>query len=671
MCKSKIKKPGIIGIDAGGTYTDLVFLNGKDNTVETKAKTPTIHDDLVTSIETGLDLILEKVQISAISSFNLATTLATNAIVENRLRPTALILIGYNEKLVKNAVAENTFNTDYVFTVEGGHNQRGDERRPLDEAELREKIEEIPNHIEAIAISGYFCVRNAAHENRAVDIIQEMRPDLYISCGHELATDLDAVKRGTTTVLNAGLIPIVMELLDAVERVCQARGIKVPITIVRGDGTIVGASWAKMHPVEMVLSGPAGSACGARFLASAAGDRRGTWVVDIGGTTTDIIRLDASGKPALMEEGAIVAGHKTLVKAIDIYTFGLGGDTRILYHQDHSLGLSNRRVRPLCVLAEEYPQITEELKSLQKARYKGEPLFLIAAAGEAESEFEQRIMGRLKEGPHSINTLLADESALWLKYAQLERMEEKGLVQFASFTPTDALHVLGLLDLWNKEASQRGARLLTGSGRDTEEAVAVSVRRLVADTIAKALLNKSFAAGGFNLMPGGEGQRLIQCVLLGESRISKQVQLLLDSMLVGVGAPSWAFVPLVGEQLNESALLPDDADVAGAVGAAVGTFSLVYSVRIIPLRERESFRVHYPLGIADFDNLDEAIDFAVDFMKPWLVDRALKAGAKCPRVEVRRFDKIVTITRSSLELYLYTQLSFDVIDERAKKERPS
>lgn len=662
MEKKKINTPGIIGIDAGGTYTDLVFLNGEDQIVEAKAKTPTIHDDLVTTIENGLDLILEKVQVSAICSFNLATTLATNAIVENRLRPTALLLIGYHEKIVQEAMAKRTFNTDYVFMVEGGHNQQGDERKPLDEAELRRMVREIPENIEAVAVSAFFSVRNTSHENRAVEIIRELRPDLYLSCGHELATDLDAVKRATTTVLNAGLIPIVMELLASVERVCKARGIEVPITIVRGDGTIVGAPWARMHPVEMVLSGPAGSACGARFLASADADQRGTWVVDIGGTTTDIIRLDASGKPVLLEEGATVAGHKTLVKAIDIYTFGLGGDTRVLYYDDQSLVLGNRRVRPLCALAGDYPQVLEELKSLHKGRYQGEPLFLLAGAGEGENEFEKRIAGRLKDGPRSVNTLLAGESALWLKYRQIEKMEEKGLVRYASFTPTDALHVLGILDVWNKEASLRGARLMTGSDRLTAEDVAASVRTLVVNTISKALLNKSFAAGGFKLTAGGEGQRLIEEALTEKSGVSEQVQLLLAGMLVGVGAPSWAFVPLAGDKLHERTCLPENADVAGAVGAAVGTFSLVYSVRIMPLKENERFRVHYPLGISDFESLDEAIDFAETFMKPWLVDRAFRAGAKAPRVGARRFDKIVPVTKNGLELYLYTQLSFDVMD---------
>ena len=129
---------------------------------------------------------------------------------------------------------------------------------------------------------------------------------------------------------------------------------------------------------------------------------------------------------------------------------------------------------------------------------------------------------------------------------------------------------------------------------------------------------------------------------------------MLDKALVGAGAPSWAFIPLVGESLHEAAILPDHADVAGAVGAAVGSFSLVYSVQIMPLKESDRFRVHYPLGIADFSALEEAVDYACEFMNPWLTDRALNAGAVNPRINTQRYDKTASINGIGGEIYLYT-----------------
>lgn len=309
MSLSKINRPGILGIDAGGTFTDLAFLDGDDYTMLAKAKTPTMHHDLAGTVENGLLMILEQVEPSCIRSFNLATTLATNAIVEDRLHPSALLLIGYENETVSSAPEDALSRARHVISVQGGHDNRGNELAPLDENSLRVKLSALPSDIESLAISGFFSVRNAAHELRAAEIAGELRPDLYISYGHDLSTDLNAVKRATTTLLNAGLIPVIMDLLDSVEKVCRRNDINVPVTVVRGDGSIVGSDWARMHPVEMILSGPAASACGGHFLASGRDTGRSSWVVDIGGTTTDIINLGPDGKPVVLREGEIGRAH--------------------------------------------------------------------------------------------------------------------------------------------------------------------------------------------------------------------------------------------------------------------------------------------------------------------------------------------------------------------------
>lgn len=667
----KVNSPGILGIDAGGTFTDLVFWvgNDKDERVKARVKTPTKHDELIQTIETGIDTVLAEVEVSAIKSVNLATTLATNAIVENRLRSTALILIGYNAGIVKDGTKNSTFGTENVYSVRGGHDIYGCEKSEFDEAGFKEIIRSLPANVEAVAVSGYFSVRNTAHENRAAELINELRPALYVSCGHELSTELDAVRRATTTVLNAGLIPIVMELLNSVEKTCGMRNINVPISVVRGDGSIVSAEWAKSHPVEMILSGPAASACGARALASSKADLRGTWIVDIGGTTTDIIRLDENGNSVLTDDGAEVAGHRTLVKAIDIYTFGLGGDTRVLCGEDGELSLSSRRVEALCRLAEIYPHVTDELKMLKKHGYTGEPLFVMkgenAQKREPESNFEKNIMQRIASEPHAREILLYDERFIWLKYRQLENMEAKGLVRFASFTPTDALNVLGAADVWNSEASYCGAELLVSQilGRETAEKAAECVREMAVASMSLELMKKNLEEKGFELQNGGEALSLIREALRYNSQLSGHIGLYLNAMLIGAGAPSASFVPLAGNMLHEKAVLPTNCDVAGAVGAAAGTFLLTYSVRINPIKdERIVFRVHYPLGIKDFDELEAAAAFACEFMLTWLEERARSAGAVSPDIRLERHDETEKAAGRAEEVYLYTQLDFEVRD---------
>lgn len=662
MSTSKIKQSGILGIDAGGTFTDLAFLDGENYKVLAKAKTPTLHNDLIKTVENGLDMILELVEPSSICSFNLATTLATNAIVEDRLYPAALLLIGYEKEIEISAASNGTFDTPYIISISGGHDNRGNELAPLDEKELRIKISELPKSIKSIAISGFFSVRNALHELKAAEIIRELRPEIYISYGHDLSTDLNAIKRATTALLNAGLIPVIMELLDSVEKVCLKNNINVPITVVRGDGSIVGAEWAKLHPVEMILSGPAASACGGCFLAKNKNSDRRSWVVDIGGTTTDIINLDNNGKPATLKEGATVAGHKTLIQAIDIYTFGLGGDSRVIFDKNYNLVLTNRRVRPLCSLASEYPAVLDELRELKKMHYIGEPLFIMQGEGRPSNEIESSILKKLSDGPVSLSGLLKRVRLLKKHHKQIDVMEQKGLITYSSFTPTDALHVLGRFEKWNIEAAVLGAELMTdGMHNNSCEETALQVQDIAIKKISMALFKKSMSNEGIDIDFNGEGEQIIKYALNKEK--NDQIKLYLNANIIGAGAPSWAFIPSTGSLLHEDAVLPENTDVAGAVGAAVGSFSMTYPVRIMISKDHKSFRLYYPPGTADFDNIDRAVTFASDFMEPWLIRRAEAAGAKKPEVSYTRHDAPAYIGGYSNRIPLWSELVFTVSAE--------
>lgn len=656
-------KNGILGIDAGGTFTDLAFLSGDPLRVTAKTKTPTLHDDLIQTIESGVDLILEQVDRTAIRAVNLATTLATNAIVENKLRPMGLILIGYDAGAVDEARRRGAFGTDLVRLIKGGHDARGNELAPLDEAALRAVLSEMCGQVDCLAISGYFSVRNTSHERQAKTIAQELLPGVHVTCGHELASDLDAIKRATTAALNAGLIPIVMELLQSVEQVCEARGIHAPITVVRGDGSLVSADWAAAHPIEMVLSGPAASACGACFLAGAAESGRSSWAVDVGGTTTDIISLNKDGKPAISPEGASVGKHRTLVKAIDIYTFGLGGDSRARFNRDRQLTLGPRRVRPLCVTALEYPSILQELQILLRSNQPKEPLFVFPGrrASAASSSFEKRILEKIRMGTYSAELLLEDERRINLCRVELEDMESRGLVSFSGFTPTDALHILGLLKKWDTRAAELGARLLALEPDQTPAVLAEMVRSLAVQMMCFQVFRKSLAVQGCNLPADGEGADLLRRALQNKADGSR-LRLDLNAALIGVGAPTWAFIEQAGISMSEKAVLPEHADVAGAVGAAVGSFSLDYAVLINPL-PTGGVRVHHPLGVQDHASLKEAVEETTASMLPWITERAKKAGAIAPKVTVSRQDDEAWVAGGTQKIYLRTHLFFTVSDE--------
>lgn len=653
---------GILGIDAGGTFTDLAFISGVDSAVEACGKTPTHHNDLLRTIESGLKMILEKIDATRIKGVNLATTLATNAIVEGKIRPTGLILIGYDRVQVEKAISANKFGTKNVLMIAGGHDPKGNEVTPLDVEYLEANIDTMLSNVESMAVSGYFSVRNPKHEVKVKEIIREHSPSMHVTCGHELASDLDAILRATTATLNAGLIPIVIDLFNSVQRIFKDHGINVPISIVRSDGSLVGVDWANEHPIETVLSGPAASAIGACHLAKAKAFKRPTWVVDVGGTTTDIIYLDENGKPGLGTEGTTVGGHKTLIKSIDIYTFGLGGDSRVRFDKDMNIIVGPRRVKSLCSTAEEIPGVTESLERMARIQSMYEPLILKPGFNKKpDSEFEKKVLEKIDENFSTPDILLEGERLLNMSYIQLEEMENKGLISYSGLTPTDALHVLGRLNKWDANASIAGAKVLSRNRFEISE-LCQKVCDEVIRKIALNVLKKSFLRTNVDIKNMKEFESFLNMGLSQQSKHGNpEIKYNLNAALVGVGAPTWAFIKEAGAIMGESAWLPQNAEVAGAVGAAVGTFSLRYSVWITPLPTGQ-YRVHLPSGIKDYPELKKAVDEAVKYMKPWIEKRAKKSGAVAPVVEYTQEDEEAWVQGGLRRVHLWTQLWFNVVD---------
>ena len=210
----------------------------------------------------------------------LSTTLATNAIVEGRGSPVCLLLIGYDPQLIRDCGFERELVTQNVIYIRGGHNAAGDQAAPLDEASLCAAILANRDKVEAFAISAYFSVRNPAHELRAAQLVAELTADrhvpgnghsapgaLPVTCGHELTTRLNAVRRATTTALNAALIPLLRELIGTVRATLDGLGIGAPLMVVKGDGSLVRARVGAAAPHRD----------GARRTGRAVWWARGTW----------------------------------------------------------------------------------------------------------------------------------------------------------------------------------------------------------------------------------------------------------------------------------------------------------------------------------------------------------------------------------------------------------
>lgn len=426
-----------------------------------------------------------------------------------------------------------------------------------------------------------------------------------------------------------------------------------------------------------MLSGPAASAIGASHLAGADKFNRPAWVVDIGGTTTDIIYLDETGRPGLTAEGTTVGRYRTLIKSTDIHTFGLGGDSRIRFDESGKIRIGAGRVKPLCSSLSESHDMAETLEKLASKGVSAEPLIISAGRSAlAENAFESGILEKLCGGSMLLNDLLKDERFAYSAQSKIDAMESRGLLEFSGFTPTDALHVLRRLERWDTASAERGARILAGNA-DKAEQLCRDICRKIASDISLAILKKSlYRTGGATLQGADDGQMISLWLRSSGTPGYPSVNVDINAAVIGVGAPTWAFIKDVGRLLSEEALLPENADIAGAVGAAVAAFQLRYSVLITPI-QRGVFRAHLPIGIRDFATQDEAAAGAKELMIPWLIKRAKETGAANPVIECQREDEEVEVNKESLKLYLCTQLRFTVTSsesnlsiDQAAKEQP-
>ena len=166
-----------------------------------------------------------------------------------------------------------------------------------------------------------------------------------VTCGHELASQLDAPRRALTVAFNASLIPYIDELIRAIKLILKERTIHAPLMMVKGDGSLISADTALARPVETILSGPAASVMGAAQLQP----HRNAIIADMGGTTTDIA-IVTDGKPIISAKATVIGDWRPMVDAVRVFSLGLGGDSEVRFQGGVGLAIGPRRVVPMSLL---------------------------------------------------------------------------------------------------------------------------------------------------------------------------------------------------------------------------------------------------------------------------------------------------------------------------------
>lgn len=603
-----------IGIDTGGTYTDAVVIDTQQRKVLASAKALTTRGDLsigvLESLQRVLDVSRAQVDPQQIGLVSLSTTLATNALVEGKGSAIAMILLGFDDTMLERSELKTALPAAKVVRIAGGHKYDGSELAVLDEAALLTELATIAGTVDAYAVAGVYSVRNPHHERRVQALIQE-KTGCPVTASCDLSEALNGPRRALTAAFNARIIAMIVTLINAVQTAMQAQGIRAPLMVVKGDGSLASAQAVMEKPIETILSGPAASVIGANFISGLTD----FIISDIGGTTTDVA-IVRNGWPALNEKGAMVGVHRTMVKAIDMRTIGLGGDSEVAVDPQGRVSLQTNRVVPVALIGARWPSVRKALESaLAQGMGLGiATLFLLRPEGfEVASDptdltaAEKSLLAAIGEEPKPWTQVVSSVS----DRRRVLRFVERGLVQLAGFTPSDAAHVLGLQAQWSKEVADLTCLMIGRSygkvsyneaKREAEcqafaqEIFEVMVAKSV-HVLLESLAGRSFAANDPLVSLVARGQRLFNHL---------QLSLQPSIPLVAVGGPAPVFYGEVGRRLGVETVIPAGSEVANAIGAAIGLIR-VQAVVTVVMREQGGFTLHHSGEPLMFTDASEAL----------------------------------------------------------------
>ena len=579
--------------------------------IVSRSKALTTRDDLIKGITASLKGLGPVERISLVS---LSTTLATNSIVEGKGCRVGLISLGRKFGQTVN-VAEYKY-------LDAELDLKGRTVRRLIPNQVRSALESMRGKIDVLAVAGYMSVRNPSHEETVRSMANKIL-GIPVVCAHDLTSKLGFERRTNTAIINAGLIPTVMDLMASVRKALDDMGIVAPMMIVKGDGSLMNVATAMKRPIETIMSGPASSLTSAMVHSGV----RDALIVDMGGTTTDL-GIIRGGFVRTVDSGSVVGGHRTRVRAADVSTYGIGGDSRI-YAEGGRIVLSSVRVIPICVASSRWDGIRADLESTD-GWSPGRCEFYTPASNSdsshlnaAEAAFLERIRGR----PQSVEGAEAS-FGIPAEKLRIDEMESLGYVTRIGVTPTDILAAEGSYSEYDTEASKTAVSLLAHSvGREVPGFIR-DVKGEIVRKICRCIMDHMARAGTGKEDLSEHDLLAIEVAMRGGESGGRRE---LGMPMVGIGAPVGAWLPEVARFFSSELILPENYDVGNAIGAIS---SSVTEVVEIPVRaafgdfsDRPECVVYNGIESFDFQNKDEAMDFAVEEAGRIATSRAKDSGA--------------------------------------------
>ncbi len=328
-----------LGVDVGGTFTDLLLFN-VDTGAFWRHKTPSTPHDSSEGILNGVTAICAEAGVSAkdIDTFLHGTTVATNAMLEGKGARVGLVTTeGYRHvmQIARSYVPGGLAGwiiwpkptplarLEDTVTVKGRIDSAGQEVRPLDDADIRTQLGVLKTRgVEAITVSLVNAYASGAHEQRVGALAAEIMPGVPVSLSHEVLPEMQEYERTLTTVANAAVRPVVGKYVASLRTKLAAAGMAGKLSLLRSDGGLMSAEKAEEHPVNILMSGPAGGVTGALWVGKNAGIRN-ILTLDVGGTSTDVALIE-NLEPRRVRTTEV--GHLSVrASSLDVKTVGAGG----------------------------------------------------------------------------------------------------------------------------------------------------------------------------------------------------------------------------------------------------------------------------------------------------------------------------------------------------------
>ena len=654
-----------LGIDTGGTFTDAVLVDDQKQIVAAE-KSLTTRFDLTIGIGDVVDK-LPTDMLAQVSMVSLSTTLTTNSVVEDLGAPVCVLLPGYNESQVQQSGLLEILPAQLVVLLEGGFDAVGKESHALDLEGARASIIKLQDQVSAFAISSMFGTRNPGHENTLKALVTELT-GMPVICGYELASSLGAPRRALTAALNARMVPPVKELIASVSQILEKYKIDAPLMIVKGDGSLASMANAIEKPIGTVLSGPAASVIGACALSGL----KNAIVADMGGTTTDIA-IVSNGQPELCKDGAKIGDWQPMIEAVRVNSVGLGGDSEVRFGGHKGLVIGPRRVVPTSLLAHLYPEVIPKLEAQLSGmvsarsnrfvmRLENNPALLRQLNSVERDAWES-----LSDRPAELDALVLENREYARAMARLKRL---GLAIYSGFTPTDAVHVLGINSHWNTRAAELSARIwmrqmryLYGYGRwaaDDAEHACREIYQLVQSTISRTLIEVGLNESEFADSKRVKGVTdILTKMVLDKGREHHKsplfkLEFASDYPIVAVGAPASSYYRDVADSMQIGLHLPKHADVANAFGAVMG--SVIQRAQVTVTQPQfGTFCLFDNNQPQQFESLAAAKKCAEDIVMREAERKAIDAGARNPQVTLS-YEDIHVKSEVDGELFLESMI---------------